>query len=66
MSTRTYTVSAKTMDQLRDAHDRVICRIDDKAETVEQAVEAVYCDYGDLRFRKLLVAYVIRDRFVVR
>lgn len=46
-----------TMSRLRDAFAHVLCRQDDKSETVEQAAEAVYPDFGDVRFRDLLVAY---------
>jgi hypothetical protein len=49
-------------DTLREAHDRVICRLDEKNETVEDAAEAVYPDYGGLAFRARLIAYVNGDR----
>ncbi len=46
----------KHRDDLADAHERVIDRMDG-GEELEAAVEAVYCDYGGMEFRRALVAF---------
>jgi hypothetical protein len=46
-----------TADALREAHARVIDRIDCYNESVEAAAEAVYPDYGGLAFRTALISY---------
>lgn len=49
-------------DHLDEAHDRVISRIEEKGETVDEAIEAVYPDYGGPEFAKRLKAFVYGDR----
>lgn len=57
VTTRTRTVSEAVYDKFVAAHARVIERIDEKGETVAEAAEAVYPDYGGPRFRDDLVRF---------
>lgn len=49
-------------DRFAEAHDRVIDRITYKNETVAEAAEAVYSDYGGPEFRTELIKYVNGER----
>jgi hypothetical protein len=52
----------RTAQDLADALARVLDRMGTKAETLEQAVDAVYADYGDRSFRNALLRYARGDR----
>jgi hypothetical protein len=49
--------TARAAIKLSDALTRVLNRMDSKGETLEEAVEAVYPDFGDMKFRAALIAY---------
>ncbi len=46
-------------DDLDDASTRVLNRQDDKDESLDDAIEAVYPDYGGLDFAKKLKAFIL-------
>jgi hypothetical protein len=51
------TKTEQRAERLRDALARVLDRMGTKNETLVEAVEAVYPDYGGATFRRQLIAY---------
>jgi hypothetical protein len=47
-------------DDLSAAFARVLSRMDDKGETLDEAVEAVYPDFGGMDFRAALLVFAGR------